>query len=330
MVDVAQLRIALAHVEHPPVLQSERHHVVLHPRNFGGLAVDEAEPLVVLSPANTISFAKLDRVRPIDLDTARFRSEASGLPGHGLAVLSGEIHDPIAVVDTADAQFITLFHAEALVGPVEAHHVARRIVLGQRQLGSRIPERDQAFIGKRRPLDHTLAGQLLPDDAVDLDAQRMARRHQPGPLALLGRKLQPPRGRRAREIVRLHFRDIAPELLECRLDVAREARLDRRLQIGVALAHDLAHHRRLHARLLQLREWLAGIDRIEPFGVPHQHHAGHAKHLRDLEQVAGLDGRGKRAFIDHQCGLLEGRPQLAFALVGEPPLRNADVQTGVT
>ena len=123
MVYMAQLGIAPAHVEHPPVLQPERRHVVFHAGNLGGLAVDETETLVVPGPANTVALAKLDRVGPINLDTARFRSEATGLPGRGPAVLSGEIHDPIAVVDywQADDAFFDLLRNKAAVNAMLRH-----------------------------------------------------------------------------------------------------------------------------------------------------------------------------------------------------------------
>ena len=105
----------------------------------------------------------------------------------------------------------------------------------------------------------------------------MARGHQAGALARLGRQREPARRGGAREIVGVHLGHVVAELLEGAGDVAREARLDRLLQGRIALAHDLVHHRGLHAGGLELREGLARIDRVELLLVAYEHHAGDAQ-----------------------------------------------------
>ena len=117
-------------------------------------------------------------------------------------------------------------------------------------------------------------------------AKRMARGHQPGTLALLGRQCEPPCGRRTREVVGVHLGDALAELLERARGVAREARLHGFLQRGIALAHYLVHHRGLHAGSLELGEGLARVHRVELLLVAHQHHAGDAKRIGDPQQVA--------------------------------------------
>ena len=63
----------------------------------------------------------------------------------------------------------------------------------------------------------------------------------------------------------------------------------------MALTQDLLDHLGLHARRLQLREGLAGIDRVELIFVAGQNHAGNTERVGDPEQIKGLDGEGDRA-----------------------------------
>ena len=161
--------------------------------------------------------------------------------------------------------------------------------------------------------------------AVDLLAERVARRHDAGVLARFLSEPQPARRDGARDIVGFDLGDVAPQLLERASDVALEARFDGFLQGRIALAHDLVHDGGLHPGGLELGEGLAGVDRIELFRVAHQHHAGHAEFVRNPEQVARLHGRGERAFVDHQDGLREGGAHLLRALLRKPALGDAGV-----
>ena len=174
-------------------------------------------------------------------------------------------------------------------------------------------------------MDAALAGQALADMAVDLLAERVARRHDPGFLAGLVRKREPARGDGARDVVGLHLRDVAPELLEGLADLALEARHHGLFQGRITLAHDLVHHRGLHAGGLELGEGLAGVDGVELLGVADQHHAGDADLVRDSEQIAGLHGGSQRALVDHQDGLREGGAHLLRALPRQPSLGHAGV-----
>ena len=136
---------------------------------------------------------------------------------------------------------------------------------------------------------------------------------------------EPARGNRAGDIVRLHFRDIAPELLEGALDVPLQARLDRFLQRRIALAHDLVHRRGLHAGGLELGERLARVHRVELLRVAHQHHARDAELVGYAQEIARLHGGGERAFVDHQDGLREDGAHFLRALLREPALGNPGV-----
>ena len=169
-------------------------------------------------------------------------------------------------------------------------------------------------------MDHAVADQALADDGVDLLPKRMARRHQSGPGARFRREPEPPCGGRAGEIVGLHLRHVGAELLEGFPNVAREARLDRGFQVGVALAHDLLHGRRLHAGLLQLRERLACIHRVELLRIAHQHDPGKAQGVGDPQEVAGLDRGGEGSLVHDQHGLPISRPHLPLALLRQPSL----------
>ena len=174
-------------------------------------------------------------------------------------------------------------------------------------------------------MDCTLSRKALPDVAVDGDAELVARRHHAGVLAFFGRQLQPARGDGARYVVRFHLRHMGSELFEGSANVARDACLDRFLQRGLALTHDLVHDRRLHARLLQLGEGLPRIHGVELLFVAHQHDPRNAQGVGDPEQVAGLDGGGERALVHHQHRLREGVAHVAGALARQPALGNACV-----
>ena len=324
-VDVAKLRIARCEIEHAPVLETERHLVSLDLRDLCRLAVNEPETGVVARPADAVARPKLHVLHPVDLDPAASRGEPSRLPGDRSAVLAFEIHRVPPVIHPGDAELVALFDAEALVGAVERDHVAGPVVGRQRLLGTGVAARDQALGVDGRAADRAVADQPFPDDFVDPLAQRVARRHQPGVRAFFGRECEPARRRGAGEIVRLHLGDVVPELPEPARDVAREARLDRFLQGRIALAHDLVHHRGLHAGALKLREGLAGIDRVELLLVADEHHAGDAERIGDPEQVPGLDGGGERALVDDEGGLRERAAHLVGALPRHAPFGDARV-----
>ena len=144
-------------------------------------------------------------------------------------------------------------------------------------------------------------------------------------LPRLVREPEPSCGDRAGDIVGFHRRDIVPELGERPADLAREARLDRLFQVGIALAHDLVHDRGLHPGGLELGKRLARVHRVELLGVADQHHAGDAKLVGDPEQVPRLHRGGERALIDHQDGLREDRAHLPDAPGREPALGHAGV-----
>ena len=113
---------------------------------------------------------------------------------------------------------------------------------------------------------------------------------------------------------------LEPSFSKAFANVAREARLDRGFQVGVALAHDLLHGRRLHAGLLQLRERLACIHRVELLRIAHQHDPGKAQGVGDPQEVAGLDRGGEGSLVHHQHGLPISRPHLPLALLRQPSL----------
>ena len=66
------------------------------------------------------------------------------------------------------------------------------------------------------------AGPPFTDDPFNVFVQRLTRGHQPGPLALLGRKRKPARYGNARAIVGAHFGDVLPRLVDGAGNVARE------------------------------------------------------------------------------------------------------------
>ena len=160
---------------------------------------------------------------------------------------------------------------------------------------------------------------------VDSLAKRVAWRDHSGARAFLRGEREPARGDRPGHVVGLHFRDIGSELLERLADISREARLDGGLQLRVALAQDFVHYGRLHARLLQLREGLSGIHRLQLLRIAHQHQLGNTELARDPEQVFRLDRGSERPLVDHHHRLRECGAHFPGALPREAPLGNARV-----
>ena len=107
-----------------PLLQHERHPPVPNPQNLGLAAVAEPESLVVAGPADAVAGAKLDRLCMVDLGSAPPPADLRRLPGNGRAVGTLEMHGPVCVIDALDTSFVTLRHAQTLVGAVEGDHVA--------------------------------------------------------------------------------------------------------------------------------------------------------------------------------------------------------------
>ena len=162
--------------------------------------------------------------------------------------------------------------------------------------------------------------------AVDRDAELVARRHHARVLARSpGESLSQRAATAPAMLSAFTLRHAGAELLEGSSDVAGDARLDRLLQCGLALAHDLVHHCGPHARLLQLREGLAGVHGVELLLVADQHHFGNAQGAGDPEQVAGLDGRRERALVHHQHRLREGAAHAMRGLACQSALGDACV-----
>ena len=243
VIEMAQLRIAPGQGQLAAFLQPERHSPVPDARDLGGAAVHEPQPGIVAGPADAVPGAKLDPFAAVNLRAAPASADFDRFPVDGRAVRAFEMHDPLAVIDAHDAPFLALFDPEALVGTVEGHHIAGRIVGAKRLLRVGIPLRDQPLRLQGRPSDAAFAGEAFADMAVDRLPQFMSRRHHPGTLARLRGELEPARRDRARDIVGLHLGDIGAQLLECLADFAREARLDGGLQVGSGRAprplHDL-------------------------------------------------------------------------------------------
>ena len=140
-----------------------------------------------------------------------------------------------------------------------------------------------------------------------------------------GESLSPARRGGAGEVVRFDGHDVRSEFLERFFDIAREACLDGCLQVRVLLAHDPVHGRGFHARVLQLHERLAGIDRVQLLAVADEHHPRQTQFPRDAEQVSCLDGGGERAFVHHEHRFGERSAHVFPALAGEAAFGDAGV-----
>ena len=139
------------------------------------------------------------------------------------------------MIDARDAALVALLDADPLVGPVERHHVADRVVARKRLLGVGVALRYQPLRLHRRPVDAALAGEALADVAVDRLPQLVGGRHDAGVLPRLVREAEPSCSHRAGDIVGFDRRDIVPELVERPADLTGEARLDRLFQVGVVV-----------------------------------------------------------------------------------------------
>ena len=89
-----------------------------------------------------------------------------------------------AVVHPRDPALVALRHSETPVVAVERHDIAGSVVGGDRLLRVGVAVGDQPFGLEGRAPEDAVAGQALADVPVDGPAQLVARRHEPGVLAL--------------------------------------------------------------------------------------------------------------------------------------------------
>ena len=216
-------------------------------------------------------------------------------------------------------------HTQALVRAVKRHGVARRVIARHGHLGTGVTPGDQPLRVHARAADRTVAHEPFSDVPVDLLAQPVARRHEPGLLAFFLWQHQPAGGRRPRQVVRLRLRDAPAEFLERGLHFAGEARPDRFLQFLVPLPHDLVHPRGRHARALKLGKGFSRVHRIELFFIPDQHHARDPQYARDAQQVPRLHGGGERRLVHHKDRFGERLTHVPGALFRQPSLGHAGV-----
>ena len=115
---------------------------------------------------------------------------------------------------------------------------------------------------------------------VDRFPQRVRRHHQPGLPPPLRRQRQPSLGHHLVQLFPLaDLQDVGTQLRERGLDVSGRRRHHRGQGLRVALAHDVAHVRGLHAGLLQLRERLARLHPVQLPRVAHQRRRGIANRV---------------------------------------------------
>ena len=145
MVEMAQLRVVPAEFKGLSALQPERHPPVRDGYNLGGAAVHQPQPGIVAGPADAIAGAKLDAFCPVDLAAAPAPADLARPPSDRPAVPAFQ-HDLAGlVVHARHAAFVALPDADPLVGAVERHHVADRVVAGKRLLRTGVAPGDQAF-----------------------------------------------------------------------------------------------------------------------------------------------------------------------------------------
>ena len=140
---------------------------------------------IVAGPADAVARPEHHGLGPVDLDCAAARAHLARPPGHRPAVRALQHDDAARAVEFAHQALLALPDAEALVGPVEGHDVARRIVGRLHLLGGGEAEGYQPLAPQCRAVDRAVSGQALTNVAVDGLPQRVARRHQPGVLPLL-------------------------------------------------------------------------------------------------------------------------------------------------
>ena len=152
--------------------------------------------------------------------------------------------------------------------------------------------------------------------------------HHPGVLAFLGREPEPARSDGAGDVVGVHLGDVGTELLEGRGDLAPEARLD-------GLPSGPGSRWRMISSMVAVFmpacwSWAKGFPASTAsscFASPTSTRRGMRSAAAITEQVAGLDGGGERALVDHQDGFREGRAQRPSAPPGlrQPPFGDAGI-----
>ncbi len=135
MVEMAELRVVPAQFELLAVLQLERHPAVRDREHLGGPAVHQPQPGIVAGPADAVAGAKFYVLPAVDLAAAPVSADLAGFPGDGPAVPPVQ-HDLAGlVVHARHTALVALLDADPLVGAVERHHVADRVVAGERLFG---------------------------------------------------------------------------------------------------------------------------------------------------------------------------------------------------
>ena len=222
------------------------------------------------------------------------------MPVHQVAVSVAEPDRVALVVDPFHLALVSLFYPERLVPAVEDHRVTRRVVRGPGHLGACQAPRHQLLALPRRTGDRALCHELRPDRLVYLVPQRPCRRYHPGCGTLFGREREPPLRRFLADILPLDLRDPVPELPERGPDLPSQARTDRLLEIHVAPAEDLVHHRGLHPGPPELLKRLPCLHRPELLLVPDQHYACNPERGHRPQQSPHLLAGCERGLVHHQ------------------------------
>ena len=326
---MAELRVAAGERQGLAVAEIEPHPARADLPHDRLAAVHEAARLVIHRPSDAVARPDADARRLVEPEPVAHpvvaRPDVQGAQGAPRRMLQ-EDELPLRAYHPADVAFL---HAQRRHARVEQHDVARLVVAQVGPLRRRQVPVHIALDLEFPPVQHALARQPVPHRPVDLCPDEMRRRQDRRPRPLAGIERKPDAGRlRAQLLLRRLVNMFEP--LQRLPGAAFLQMLDGGLQRRVALAQDLLHLRRRHARLLQRPERLAGGHGAKLAPVADQHQTRDPQPLRNPQQQLHLRRRDHRRLVQHQHRALvflpvprHARGVAEVAMAGEEPLQRA-------
>ena len=291
---VPELPVAVAERQGPAVVRPHPDALLRDRQDRRLPAVDEFPARVVPGPAHPVPDADPDAGSLVQFqavaDIPR-RIDPAPAP-----VRMGEDHP--APLEARHPAGVVLPDPVVVQVAVEYRHIPLLPVPDVPRLGPAHPEPHQYFQVQGPALQDALGIEPLAHRVVDLPAQCMGGRQDRGAGTGLGRELQPDLGGAPAEPVERDLVQVLPEQPEGILGRIADHRMDGGPEVRRTLAEDVVHHRRLHARLLQLPERLARPDGPELADIAHHGHAPDPEPSRDPHQPEGLR-RGRHGHLVH-------------------------------
>ena len=169
-------------------------------------------------------------------------------------------------------------------------------------------------------MDDPVPDQALANDGVDLLANLMARRHEPGVCARLGRERQPARGGGAARLSGFTSATLEPNF--------SKARFTSPARVASTAAFRSGSRWRMISFMVAVfmpAAWscakgFPGVDGVELFRVADENDPGQSQYARDPQEFAHLARGGQGALVHDESGLPVARAQVFLGASREAAL----------